>query len=85
MQCANCGIINDPDSRYCKRCGHMLVANSHRSLTPEEHIKIGELIYAAYKHKEVGEIESAILACQGALVLNDSNASAHSLLGSLYE
>ncbi|MGB9587238.1 MAG: tetratricopeptide repeat protein [Armatimonadota bacterium] len=85
MECANCGITNDPDSRYCKKCGHMLVANSHRSLTPEEHIKIGELIYAAYKHKEAGEIESAILACQGALALNDTNASAHSLLGSLYE
>jgi len=85
MECANCGITNDPDSRYCKKCGHMLVANSHRSLTPEEHIKIGELIYAAYKHKEAGEIESAILACQGALALNDANASAHSLLGALYE
>lgn len=85
MECANCGITNDPDSSYCKKCGHMLMSNSQRSLTPEEHIKIGELIYAAYKHKEAGEVESAILACQGALALNDANASAHSLLGSLYE
>lgn len=85
MECTNCGITNDSDSVYCKKCGHRVKSNSKRSLTPEEHIKIGELIYAAYKHKEAGEIESAILACQGALALNDANASAHSLLGSLYE
>lgn len=56
-----------------------------RELTPEEHIRIGELIYSAYKHKEAGAIEDAILACQGALALNESSAPAHALLGSLYE
>lgn len=61
------------------------VQSPPRDLTPEEHIRIGELIYAAYKHKEAGAIEDAIVACQGALALNDRSAPAHSLLGSLYE
>ena len=56
-----------------------------RELTQEEHIRIGELIYAAYKHKESGAMEDAIVACQGALALNDRSGPAHSLLGSLYE
>ena len=56
-----------------------------RTLAPEEHIRIGELIYAAYKDKEAGSIDDAIMACQGALALNESSAPAHALLGSLYE
>lgn len=56
-----------------------------RQLTQEEHIRIGELIYSAYKHKESGAIEDAIAACQGALALNESSAPAHTLLASLYE
>lgn len=56
-----------------------------RTLSPEEHIRIGELIYAAYKNKEAGAVEDAILACQGALALNDASAPTHALLGSLYE
>lgn len=85
MKCPNCEVENDTDSKFCKECGQKLFLTGHRSLKSEEHIKIGELIYAAYKHKEAGEIESAILACQGALALNDMNAPAHALLGSLYE
>jgi len=56
-----------------------------RTLSPEEHIRIGELIYAAYKNKEAGAVDDAILACQGALALNDASAPTHALLGSLYE
>ena len=86
MQCKNCGMVNDADSKFCKECGQKLEATAPpQALTPNGHIKIGELIYTAYKHKEAGEIESAILACQGALALNEASASAHALLGSLYE
>ncbi len=63
----------------------VIIQSATRELTPEEHIRIGELIYAAYKHKEAGAIEDAIVACQGALALNDRSAPAHSLLGTLYE
>ena len=85
MQCKNCNTDNDPDSRFCKQCGHPLEDVQLRQLTSEEHIRIGELIYSAFKHKEAGDIEKAILACQGALALNDSSPQAHVLLATLYQ
>ncbi|HUV03795.1 MAG TPA: tetratricopeptide repeat protein [Armatimonadota bacterium] len=86
MQCKNCGTVNDANSKFCKECGRKLESPAPRqALTPDAHVRIGELIYNAYKHREAGRIQEAILACQGALALNDGSASAHALLGSLYQ
>ncbi|MHB0997933.1 MAG: tetratricopeptide repeat protein [Armatimonadota bacterium] len=86
MQCQKCNTINDEDSKFCKKCGQFLqLSTDDKSPKPDEHMRVGELIYAAYKHKEAGRIDDAILACQGALTLNDDNLQAHSLLGTLYE
>ena len=87
MQCSKCNTDNDADSRFCKKCGHPLeeAQAASRGLSPEEHIRIGELIYSAFKHKESGDIEKAILACQGALALNDASPQAHVLLATLYQ
>jgi len=86
MQCKDCGTDNAPNSKFCKECGRKLeAAASKPDMRPEEHLKVGELIYAAYKHREAGRMEDAILGCQGALALNDASAPAHALLGSLYE
>ncbi|MHB1457898.1 MAG: tetratricopeptide repeat protein [Armatimonadota bacterium] len=86
MQCNKCATLNEDDSRFCKRCGQYLYQNDKSSIEkPDEHIRVGELIYASYKHKEAGRIDEAILACQGALTLNDQSISAHTLLASLYE
>lgn len=86
MQCSKCKTLNEDDSRFCKRCGQYLYHNEKTDeKKPDEHIRVGELIYAAYKHKESGKVDEAILACQGALTLNDQSSSAHSLLASLYE
>lgn len=85
MECKNCNTVNGEDSKFCKSCGHSLNGTATADLGPNEHMRIGELIYAAYKYKESGDIEDAILACQGALTLNDASVQAHSLLASLYE
>lgn len=86
MQCGKCKSVNDDDSRFCKRCGQYLYqAENDKQKRPDEQIRVGELIYAAYKHKESGRIDEAILACQGALTLNDQSSSAHTLMASLYE
>ena len=86
MKCKSCGIENEPDAKFCRECGQKLgEAVPPKSVAPDDRIKIGELIYTAYKHKEAGSIDDAILACQGALALNDGSAPAHALLGSLYE
>jgi len=86
MKCKSCGIENEPDAKFCRECGQKLGDTvPPKSVAPDDRIKIGELIYTAYKHKEAGSIDDALLACQGALALNDGSAPAHALLGSLYE
>ncbi|HET6454224.1 MAG TPA: tetratricopeptide repeat protein [Armatimonadota bacterium] len=85
MICKTCNTDNEPDSRFCRKCGHLLEDVQQRQLSSEEHIRIGELIYSAFKHKEAGDIEKAILACQGALALNDASPQAHVLLATLYQ
>lgn len=86
MQCRYCATDNDPDSKFCKECGQKLIPGSAPTGQPADgHLRIGELIYSAYKAKEAGRLDDAILACQGALALNEKSAPAHSLLGSLYE
>jgi hypothetical protein len=86
MQCRYCNTINE-DGKFCKECGHKLEVSDStpRQAAPDEHVKLGELIYASYKYKESGKLEDAALACQGALALNERSASAHALLGSVYE
>lgn len=84
MKCDKCGIVNDPDAKFCKECGERLQGASS-GLSSDESAKIGELIYAAYKHKEAGRIEEAMLACHAVLALNENNPAAHSLLGALYD
>lgn len=86
MNCQKCGTLNESGNKYCKECGQKLHDDSQSgTLTVDEHLRIGELIYTAYKESEAGRLDDAILACQGAIALNKNNASAHSLLGSLYE
>ena len=86
MQCGKCKTLNEDDSRFCRKCGQYLYLDGNTpGKKPDEHVRVGELIYASYKHKEAGRIDEAILACQGALTLNDQSSSARNLLASLYE
>jgi tetratricopeptide (TPR) repeat protein len=85
MYCSSCGIENEHGSRFCKACGVRLDVGTGGTQSSDDQVRIGELVYQAYKFKEEGKTEEAILACQGAVALNHSNAAAHSLLASLYE
>lgn len=87
MQCRYCNTINQANSKFCKECGQRLEALNPAPIeaASDEHVKVGELIYASYKYKESGKLDDAALACQGALALNEGSASAHALLGSIYE
>jgi len=83
MICKTCGKENDDDAKYCNECGARLAAED--SAGASDSLRVGELIYSAYRHSEAGRLEDAILACRGALALDPNNASAHAFLGSLYE
>jgi tetratricopeptide (TPR) repeat protein len=87
MRCDNCGASIETDNRFCITCGHEVVQAKPAAgdKASGDYARVGELIYAAYKHKEAGEIEEAILACQGVLALSEDNSQAYALLGSLYE
>jgi len=86
MLCSNCNTENMPESKFCRECGQKLDVVDVKSITDsDETVRVGELVYAAYKHKEAGRTEDALAACQAALVLNPRSASGHALLGSLYE
>lgn len=86
MNCDNCGTANDAGSKYCKECGNGLPDSSKTSgLTLDEHLKVGEFIYLAYRESEAGHLENAIKACEGALAINHANPATHSLLASLYD
>jgi tetratricopeptide (TPR) repeat protein len=55
------------------------------NLDPISQERMSKLLEMAFWHNDVGNIDSAILACEAALSLNPKSTTAHSLLGSLYE
>ena len=94
MFCTQCGAHNTDDSRFCHQCGHRL--QPERKMppldesvfqldSPEQLQKIQHLLDEALNHEAEGRYQEAILACEGVLVLDPANTSAHSLLGLIYE
>lgn len=94
MFCKQCGAYNTDNSRFCHQCGHRL--QPERNLppldesvfqmdAPEQQEKIQHLLNEALNHEADGRLQEAILACEGVLVLDPANTSAHSLLGLIYE
>lgn len=85
MYCKHCGTAVEVSSKFCRECGQRIEDAPLGGTDRDERVKIGELIYTAHKCKELGSIDDAILACQGALALDEENAKAHALLGSLHQ
>jgi len=94
MFCTQCGAYNTDDSRFCHQCGHRL--QPERKMppldesvfqleSPEQQQKIQQLLDEALTHESEGRLHEAALACEGVLVLDPANTSAHSLLGLIYE
>jgi len=92
MFCTDCGTRNPADANFCKQCGRKMERSGTPRLTEEEFAlpvpaedRVGELMVRAFKLKEEGDLEGAVAACRSALELRPESASAHSLLGMLYE
>lgn len=71
----------DPDYRT------VILTEAERNVVsdPVEQERLTKLLDMAFWHKQVGNTNSALLACEAALVINPDSTTAHSLLGSLYE
>jgi tetratricopeptide (TPR) repeat protein len=94
MFCTQCGAYNTDDSRFCHQCGHRLQPerkiptldeSAFQIDSPEQQEKIQRLLDEALAHEAEGRLHEAALACEGVLVLDPANTSAHSLLGLIYE
>lgn len=94
MFCTQCGAYNTDDSRFCHQCGHRLQPerkiptldeSAFQLDSPEQQEKIQQLLDEALTHESEGRLHEAALACEGVLVLDPANTSAHSLLGLIYE
>ena len=86
MKCTKCGTANDAANKYCKECGKKIPDPSKATrLNLDEHLRVGEFVYLAYRESEAGHLDNAIEACQGALRIKDDNPATHALLASLYE
>ncbi|MCS6829959.1 MAG: tetratricopeptide repeat protein [bacterium] len=94
MFCTQCGAYNTDDSRFCHQCGHRLQPerkiptldeSAFQMDSPEQQEKIQQLLDEALTHEAEGRLHEAILACEGVLVLDPANTSAHSLLGLIHE
>lgn len=92
--CTQCGAQLQEGSKYCHQCGHRLQPgrstltldeNAFELDSPERQEKIRQLLNEALTCEAEGRFQEAILACEGVLVLDPGNTSAHSLLGLIYE
>jgi len=78
MRCAQCGMQNPDDHRFCKKCGGALAP-------PGRHASVGEqLLREAYVARIRGDLGMAIEKAQAALLADPNDASGHKLLGMLY-
>lgn len=95
MFCRDCGSSVSADSKFCKECGSKLGTSVRTTVLTADDLEpvVGELnqerltklLDMAFWHNDVGNLDSAILACEAALTINPSSTTAHSLLASLYE
>lgn len=91
MFCTECGIKNSQESNFCKQCGQRLdkptppISEEQFNSTLSENDQVGALMERAYFLRVGGDLIGASTLCEQALKLSPDSASAHSLLGQIYE
>lgn len=91
MFCTECGIKNSQESNFCKQCGHRLdkptspISEEQFNSTLPQNEQVGALMERAYSLRVGGDLIGASTLCEQALKLSPDSASAHSLLGQIYE
>lgn len=91
MFCTACGTKNSAESNFCKQCGTKLEKTTSR-ISEEDFTRAlpddeqpGVLMERAYTRRMMGDLAGATALCEQALKLHPDSASAHSLLGQIYE
>jgi tetratricopeptide (TPR) repeat protein len=91
MFCTSCGTKNSVESNFCKQCGTKLekaaprISEEEFNRTLPEDEQISLLMERAYARRMAGDLAGATALCEQALQLHPESASAHSLLGQIYE
>ncbi|MGO8671683.1 MAG: tetratricopeptide repeat protein [Capsulimonadaceae bacterium] len=94
MLCRDCGAQITADSKFCKDCGSKQEAGARtmalviEDLEPVKDVskeRLNKLLEMAFWHYDVGNLTSAVRACEAALAINPASASAHSLMATISE
>ncbi|HEU4751504.1 MAG TPA: tetratricopeptide repeat protein [Armatimonadota bacterium] len=85
MVCPSCQTLNFRDFKFCRECGTHLPLPDPNSPDDGLSSQVERLLEQAFTLLDQGSADEAALAAQGALALNPDSASAHSILGLIYE
>lgn len=98
MICPSCSTLNATDHKFCHECGQPLrpaaasstgaggsSAPAAAAVRVDEAAQAARLLEQAYEQYDQGRYDEATGCCQAALALDPGLATAHSLLGMLYE
>lgn len=91
MFCTECGSKNSQESNFCKQCGQRLdkptppISEEQFNSTLPSNEQVGAFMERAYSLRVAGDLVGASALCEQALKLSPDSASAHSLLGQIYE
>lgn len=84
LKCSECGFGNLASHKFCSNCGARLAA-AVRTEDAAGRRKAQDLIEEAFREFERENLGEAILLGEAAVAVDPANASAFSLLGTIYE
>lgn len=84
LKCSGCGSSNPASHNFCSNCGTKLEKPAPTQES-ESRTKAQELIEDAFREFERENLGEAILLGEAAVALDTANASAYSLLGTIYD
>ena len=91
MRCPKCGTTNGKTNRYCRECGLRLDGVRDRQAQVKDHVAasdevaLGEELFDVWELLNSGDLDSALDKGEQMLAGNPESASAHSLVGLIYE
>ncbi len=92
MRCPKCGTTNGKTNRYCRECGLRLdgvrddqAQARDRVAVESDEVTLGEELFEVWELLNSGDLDSALDKGEQMLAANPDSASAHSLVGLIYE